>query len=70
MKTDKTHEDWYLACETYQTLAIQYIYTKRSSFLNSSHCVTCFTKKKSEEQYFGWCLVNFYNGPLEASAGM
>ena len=41
IKADKTHEDWYLACEAYQKLASQDIkfwhQINRSSFLNYIH---------------------------------
>ena len=47
IKSDKTHEDWYLACETYLKLASQDINMERISFLNSNHCAACFTVTKS-----------------------
>ena len=47
VKSDKTHEDWYLACETYLKLASQDINMERISFLNSNHCAACFTVTKS-----------------------
>jgi len=70
IKTGKTHEDWYLACEAYRTLASQGIKMKRSSFLQSGHCAACFTGTKSEEQSLGRWLVKFDNGQLEASGVM
>ena len=62
IKTNKTHEDWYLACEAYRALASQGSKMKRSSFLKSSHFSAWFTGTKSEEQYFGRFLVKFDNG--------
>ena len=68
IKADKTHEDWYLACEAYRKLASQDIKIKRSSFLKYIHYASCFTSTKSEEQYFGRFLVKIGDGQLEASA--
>ena len=38
IKSDKTHEEWYLGCEAYQKLARQEIKMKRISVLGYSHC--------------------------------
>ena len=70
IKYDKTHEDLYLVCEYYQTLASQYIKMNIISFLNYSHFSPCFTGTKIGEQYFGRFLVKLDNGKLEASAVM
>ena len=70
IKSDKTHEDMYLACEAYWKLLSQDIKMKSSSFLNSSHCDSCCTDTKIEEQSFGHFLVYFDNVQLESSAVM
>ena len=68
IKSNKTQEYWYLACEAYQTLASQDVSINMSSFLNSSHCSACFTGTKSEEKYFALFLVKFDSGRFESSA--
>ena len=70
IKADKTQEDWYLACEAYQTMASQDIKMKRIYFLKFSHCAAWFTGTKSEEQYFGRFIIKFDNRQLEASVVM
>ena len=50
VKANKTHEDWYFACEDYQALESQDIKMKRSSLLNYSNCANCFTGTNNEEQ--------------------
>ena len=47
IKTNKTHEDWYLACEAYRKLASQDIKINSNSFINYSHFSACFTVSTS-----------------------
>ena len=46
IKADKSHENWYLACEDYQKLASQDINMNRLSFLNSSYLLLDLWHKK------------------------
>ena len=70
IKAVNTHEDCYFDCGDYQKLASRYIELNRISFLNSSHCDSCFDGKKIKGQCFGRFLVRFDNEKLEASEVM
>ena len=56
IKTDKTHEYWYLYCKAYQKLEIQGIKMKRSSLLKYINCAACFTENNVKRNLLGGSL--------------